>query len=301
MMRIQSMLAAAAIACGGMMFVSQARGADPAPPTVQPAAPSDTFTRTEVKTVAVAPAPDADDIRKTIAAATENAVSKNGFDNLVAKFVDADRDRIKKFKPADNFSTLDGRIDQFRKDWKAKYNQDFGFERQRNDVLNDMFAKVTQGEIGEARTASGKVPSAEPSNVKGGAPEDLKKSGVNQPDANSSKVGGGETNREPGRNIATFTITGMMSDAKAGNLPKDAAQAADKMHADLPIPLIHELPDTWKIDLPDNIDGQKLYDNVLKHLTMVDEDRANWPADVNEAYRSVTRHMMAAVMEGGKY
>ena len=88
-----------------------------------------------------------------------------------------------------------------------------------------------------------------------------------------------------------------MSDAKAGNLPKDAAQAADKMHADLPIPLIHELPDTWKIDLPDNIDGQKLQDNLLKHLTLLDEDRANWPSDEFDAYRAMARHMITAVME----
>jgi hypothetical protein len=130
--------------------------------------------------------------------------------------------------------------------------------------------------------------------VKGGSPEDLKKSGVNQPDANSSKTFGGETNREPGRNIATFTILGFGS--MANNPPADARQAADKMHAEMAVPLIHELPDSWKIDLPDNIDGQKLYDNVVKHLTMFDEDKANWPADVNEAYRLCTRHMMMAIM-----
>ena len=32
---------------------------------------------------------------------------------------------------------------------------------------------------------------------------------------------------------------------------------------------------------------------------MVDEDRANWPADKNEAYREVTRHVMMALMESG--
>jgi len=298
-MRIHPILAAAAMTCGGMMFVSNVRAADPAPPAVQPTQPPGdtatdrTLTRTDTKVGTVAP--DADDIRKSVAVATEDCVTKNKFDNLMHRFVDADYDRLKKFKPADNYSALNAKIDQFQNDWKAKYNQDFGFERHRGDVYNDGFARITQGEIGEARTASGKVPSAEPQNVKGGTPEDLKKSGVNQPDANSSKTFGGETNREPGRNIATFTIEGAMS--MANNPPADARQAMDKLHAAFAIPLIHELPDSWKIDLPDNIDGQKLYDNVVKHLSMFDDDKANWPSDVNEAYRQCTRHMMMAVMD----
>ncbi len=61
--------------------------------------------------------------------------------------------------------------------------------------------------------------------------------------------------------------------------------------------MIHELPSSWQIDLPDNTDGQRLQDNLLKQLTLVDEDRANWPADPYDAYRIVARHVMTAVME----
>jgi len=307
MRRIHLLVAACGLAIGGVAFAADPPVSDrqTAPNAVggvgTPAAPADTtVTRTEGRTdtnSANKAAPDADDIRKTVAVATDNAVSKNGFDNLVNRFVDADRDRLKKFKPADNFDKLNGRADQFAKDWKAKYGQDFGFEMHRNDVLNDSFARISQGEIGEARTAGNKeIPSGEPK-VTGGTADDLKKSGVNQPDANSSKTGGGQTNREPGRNIASFVILPQMqAGAKIGQEGAGARVAANK---EMAIPLIHELPDTWKIDLPDNVDGQKLYDNVLKHLTMVDDDRANWPADVNEAYRTVTRHMMMALFDTG--
>jgi len=246
-----------------------------------------------------AAAPDADDIRKTIAKVTEDALTKGDFHKLTKNFVDADYDRVKNFKAGDNFAQLDGRIEQFNKDWKSKYNEDFGFSSHRNDVLGDQFARITQGEIGEARTAGGKeVPSAQPQNVKGGSPEDLKKSGVAQPDANSDKTFGGTTNREAGRNIATFT---MMPFAQASASVKAGEKPQMNMEAqkELAIPLIHELPDSWKIDVPDNIDGQKLHDNLLKHLTMVDENRANWPADKNEAYREVTRHVMMALAESG--
>jgi len=313
MRRITSLLAASTMTIGGIAFMSQARGADPVNPT------DGTVTRTETQTTDTrttdanaktantngnnpsAQAPDADDIRKTIAKVTEDAFTKGDFHKLTKNFVDADYNRVKDFKASDNFAKLDGRIEQFRKDWKSKYNEDFGFTKDRTSVLNDSFARITQGEIGEARTASGKeMPSAEPQNVKGGTPEDLQKSGVNQPDANSSKTFGGETKREPGRNIASFIIHGQMKASAAvepgQNPPVSANMEANK---EMPIPMIHELPDSWKIDIPDNIDGQKLHDNLLKHMTMFDEDRANWPADKNDAYREATRHVMEALMESG--
>jgi len=316
MRRITSWLAVSTLAVGGLAFVSQARAADP----VAPVAPADTTgtvrtdtntgtVRTDTRTTEVrrddrgnnpnAAAPDADDIRKSLAKVTENALNKGNFDDVADYLVDADRDRVKQFKAPDNFAKLDGRIDQFLKDWKAKYNEDFGFARQRNDVLNETFARITQGEIGEARIAGSKdVPSGEPQNVKGGTAEDLKKSGVNQPDVNSNKTGGGNTNREPGRNIATVKINGF-AQASAKVQPGQPMTAKMEAAKEMAIPMIHELPDSWKIDIPDNIDGQKLHDNLLKHLTMVDEDRANWPADKNEAYREVTRHVMMALMESG--
>jgi len=314
MRRITSWLAVSALTIGGFAFVPRTFAADPVAPneTGRVGTPTDTGTgtvRTDTQTTEVrkidngnnpaAAAPDADDIRKTMAKVSEDAVTKGDFHKLTKNLVDADYDRVKNFKPADDFATLNGRIDQFNKDWKAKYNEDFGFSSQRNDVLNDSFARIVQGEIGEARTAGGKeVPSAEPQNVKGGTPQDLKKSGVNQPDANSSKTFGGDTNREAGRNVATVIIKGFAK-AEAKVEPGQPMTAKMEAQKELAIPMIHQLPDSWKIDIPDNVGGQQLYDNLLKHLTMVDEDRANWPADKNEAYRAVTRHIMQAMMEGG--
>lgn len=310
MRKATSFIAMSTLAIGAMSFIP-ARAADPAPTdagrvgTPSGTIRTETNTSTDVRTgtnnnnnAAVA-APDADDIRKTIADVTEEALTKGDFHKLTKNFVDADYDRVKNFKAGDNFAQLDGRIESFQKDWKSKYNEDFGYSRQRNDVLGDQFARITQGEIGEARTAGGKeMPSAEPQNVKGGSPEDLKKSGVATPDANSNKTFGGDTNKEPGRNVASFILQGQAK-ASASIQPGEKPAAQMEMNKELAVPLIHELPDSWKIDLPDNIDGQKLHDNLLKHLTMVDENRANWPADKNEAYREVTRHVLMAIMESG--
>jgi len=322
MRQVRKLLFAAVVAGGGIAFIPTTHAGDdaPFPPRTSPldrasgsandaarriddtARPAGAELTPDRPAGAAVAAPDADDIRKAVAAATADAFTKGDFNKLCKTFVDADRDRIDKYKSSDNFAKLDGRLEQFHKDWKAKYGQDFGFTSARNDVLNDSFARITQGEIGEARTASGKdVPSAEPQNVKGGTPDDLQKSGVSQPDANSNKVGGGDTNREPGRNIATFTITAMNMAPKPGDAVNDQRDAKDTAMKDLSVPLIHELPDSWKIDVPDNIDGQRLHDNLLKHITAFDENRQNWPADVNEAYRQATRCVMTAVMESGTH
>ena len=119
-----------------------------------------------------------------------------------------------------------------------------------------------------------------PRNSGGGTPGDLEKSGVNQPDANSNKPGGGDTNRDPGRKVATVMIPA------SHGLPE------------LAIPMIHEFPMSWKIDVPDDLDSQQLHDRLLKHLTMFDENKDQWPSDVNDAYRMATHHVMGALFEG---
>ena len=196
MRKLTVYLTTTTLAVGGISFVAHDDPAAPAnnpntpaavnsPDTpANPAAPNNTPSdaanfsakySTKDGSNAAVPAPDADAIRKTMADITEDAFTKGDFYKLAKNFVDADETRIKAYKSSDDFAKLDGRIDEFQKDWKAKYGQEFSFASSAKDVLNDSFAKVTQGEIGEARTASGKeVASNEPQNVKGGTAEDLK-------------------------------------------------------------------------------------------------------------------------------
>jgi len=245
-------LLALAIAIAGFCFVGPVSAQ-----TDPPAAGGDQ----QIKSAADSNAkkPDYSGIRRTLATATEAAVTKGGFDDLVERFVDADRNRIgqsgvtKQDQP-----TLDGRIAQFQKDWKAKYNQDFSI-KDKDAVFNDSFAMIKEGEIpGSARLAGERVGTDNAGNK------------------DSDRPGGGDTNREPGRNVAYVTIP-------AGHgLPE------------LQIPMIHEMGG-WKIDVPDNITGEQLRDNLLKHLTMADDDKANWPSDVNDAYRAVSHHVLASI------
>ncbi|MBC8109031.1 MAG: hypothetical protein H7Z14_20765 [Anaerolineae bacterium] len=253
-MRKSILFSAVAVALSGMSYMGHAQDATggamdrTAPPAAQP---SDNASAGDLRST-----------RNFLANVTEAAVAKDGFDNLTRRFVDADRDRINKndLTRAD-WDKLNGRIEQFQKDWKAKYNQDFDIDKE-DLVFNDQF-RITRGEIGEAQPAGSRVDPGKPDTT---------------PGAEADKLGGGDTNRDKGRNVAKVTFPA------SHGLPE------------LYIPLINELPATWKIDVPDEVDGRKLYDNLLTHITMADEHKAMWPADVNDAYRAISHHVFLAIM-----
>jgi hypothetical protein len=205
-------------------------------------------------------APDAEDIKGMLAAATEAFVKQGTFDDFVERLVDADRNRIGRDNFADQeHADLDAASKAFMDAWRSKYNRDFDIVDEKV-VYNDAKFRITQSEIGDnaAQPAAGQVPPA-----------------GNNNDA--------DTNRDAGRNIATVTVT--------------ADGAAAGAMGDLQVPLIHELPDSWRIDVPDSVDGPKLKSNLIAHLNAVTAMKDQWPADPNEAYRVVSIHMLKAVLD----
>jgi len=200
-----------------------------------------------------AAAPDAEGIRDVLAQVSEAALTKGALKDMVERFVDADRNRLGQGPELKaNHADLDGRIDQFRKDWKAKYNQDFDIKNEEAAFPNSTFS-IVQGEIGR-NAATGNT-------------------GADSPASPAA-----DTNRnDPGRNVATVRVAGQ------------AGQS-------LTVPMIHEAPDRWKIDVPDTLTADKLRQNVLDHLTAADQPD-QWPSDVNQAYAQVGQHILMAVMD----
>jgi hypothetical protein len=248
MTKLTHWVAAAAVCAGGFAFVSNVRADDPAD-------------KSKEKTHDVKTNFENGRIYTMLGQVTNASLTKGGFNDLVERFNDADRNRIgpwiKDKNNKERLDVLDGRIAQFQKDWKARYGENFKIHK--DDVVfgNPMFT-VAQGEIGkDAQLAGERVPPADP----------------------SKPVTGGDRNLEKGRNIAYVTV------AASHGLPE------------LKVPLIHELPDVWKIDVPDSVTGQKLYDNLLKQLTMANEHKDQWPTDINDAYRAISHHVLMAVLD----
>jgi hypothetical protein len=93
-------------------------------------------------------------------------------------------------------------------------------------------------------------------------------------------------------------------DGDAG-MAGDRAVATDQMT--IVVPASHGMPEvralavregaTWKLDLPDTVDGQRLQANLTRHIQMINNDKANWPADKNDAYMLVSHHVLAALTD----
>jgi hypothetical protein len=267
MTKLTHWVAAAAVSAGGFAFVSSLRADDTVGNKVDRTvdrtkeATGNAVDKTKEKTHDVKTNWENGRIYTMLGQVTNASLTKGGFNDLVERLNDSDRNRIgpwiKDKNNKERLDVLDGRIAQFQKDWKAKYGENFKIHK--DDVVfgNPMFTGA-QGEVGkDAQLAGERVPAADA----------------------SKPATGGDRNLEKGRNIAYVTV------AASHSLPE------------LKVPLIHELPDVWKIDVPDSVTGQKLYDNVLKHLTMANEHKDQWPSDINDAYRMVSHHVLMAVLD----
>jgi len=212
------------------------------------------------------PAPDAKDIRKTFGSLTEDALNKSNMRKLVDHFVDADRNRIKNSDgySEDFGSTLDGRIQQINEAWKSKYGHDFDVKKAGDLYQN--FAMIQQGEIGrDAALASQVEHNSQNANM-----NDTKNAAGNERK---------DENLDRGRQVAEVTIRA------SANCPECR------------VPMIHELPDSWKINVPDTLTAAKLRQNLLDHLTAFGDGSANWPADEGSATLEATRHVLMAVLD----
>jgi hypothetical protein len=218
---------------------------------------------------------NANRVPNLISNVTEAALTKDGLDDVVERFVDADRNRIGKSDLNSGNDQLNNLVASIAADWKAKYNTDFDVHDE-DKVFSSQFMTAMTGEI--PKGAAGAEVKVDTDRKLGGGTETKvdvdRKSGIDSPTSPSA-----DTNRnDPGRNIASVAIP--------------ASHGAPA----LTVPLIHEASG-WKIDVPDTLDGAKLRSNLIAHLTEVQNMKAQWPSDVNEGYRAVAHHVLMAIMD----
>lgn len=226
---------------------------------------------------------EAGDIRNAFGAVTEEAFdTDDAFDNIVNRLVDADRNRIAKWRETKpNFAPLHARTAELNRLWKAKYGKEFDVDEKVIFGEGGHVAMLT-GEVADPTQLVGKWPVApvgpEAMTAAGKEPAKAAPADTAQQTRDAGKVGGGDVNLEKGRNVAIARFP-----ASHGMPAIDSS-------------LIHELPDIWRFDIPDNIDGQKLHDNLLAHLNQLG-DGSHWPADIKEAYRIVGHHVLMALYD----
>jgi hypothetical protein len=211
-------------------------------------------------------------VERAFAGIGEYAFSKTGFDNIVGYLVDQDRDRIKKSTDK-TLNNLDGNDNSALKDivaklegsWNKKYGKSFDIDHKKD--FGGTFLHIMTGEVTDPSLLVGKWPV-------GGKNLGGK---VTASDAEEAKKNfGGDVNLEKGRNVAVAHV-------KASHgMPGVTAS------------LISEATG-WRFDVPNNIDAQTLYNNVVSNLTHLNNQADKWPADMADGNRAVTHAMVSAL------
>lgn len=196
------------------------------------------------------------EIRGLLAKATDNALTAKGFDNFMSRLTTADRKRIGDFSER-QFAELDGRCEQIAKNWKIKYGSDFSMSA----AMLDGFVKITEGEISNPDIFQKNWPLA-PSSA-------ANMSSIAPNSAESIKY------MDNGRNVAVVYIPAS----------HDLQSVTVSM---LQEPGVYD----WRIDVPDDLTGQQIYDRLKTTLTDLGDNVAAWPSDARDAYRLVTHRVL---------
>ncbi len=212
------------------------------------------------------------DLQRFLSNVTEAAMDKGGYDNVVRHLNDQDRDRIGGTQIEEaRREKYDGRIEQIRKAWKARYGDDFEIGIASEGEMGP-FTNVTflRGEVEDPAL----VIKSWPVNAHGAPVE-------NTPGAaqETQRLGGGDVNLDKGREVAIAYFPGI---------------GMDKMP--VTVSIVGEIQ-AWKIDLPNHIDGNHLYESLLTHLTAFGEKEAEWPATKVEAQRMAAHCVMMALYD----
>ena len=203
------------------------------------------------------------DIRETIEEFTQAAFTRGGFDDMVERLVDQDRNRIGDLDDSLG-QTLDAHVQTFLRNWETKYDSEF-------DIDDDQFLRgmaVTVGEVEDARMAMRSWPVSPTGDVREAAPAGA---------AMNDKEELGQANLEEGRDVAIATLRG--KDGKT-----------------LHVSLINEAGG-WKIDLPNNITAAQLHQRTSKVFQALNEDPTKLPASEAEAYEMLSHKLLSSIYD----
>jgi len=205
-------------------------------------------------------------IKSGLVKMTERAVAKGDFNSLLAELAKQDQERAREFKGVDQ-AKLDGIVEQIRQAWKAKYGQELEVT-DKNIVFDDHFA-FSQGEVSDPVVAMGNWPAP--------VMADAAMTAASHSNAGDDKQQEKEAKLTKGRNVAVVRFP-----ARFG-VPE------------MTVSMIHQLPAFWRIDLPNDRSGEQIYNDLITHLTYINDHQQEWPGDVSDGYRMIAQHAAAAL------
>lgn len=205
----------------------------------------------------------AEAIRDVFAVATELAFNQGELSDFAEQFVEADRNRLEDDKNLDEDSEgLFSKMEQFKEMWEARYNEEFDIHDE-DVVFGPRHLYLLHGEITDV-SALTEWPLSPMQRVQ------TEQTPVRDETADI------QSNLEEGRDVAIVVLPGEFG------MPE------------FTVSMLHESPDFWKIDIPDNVGATELKSHLNDHYTYLIENFDQLPANVEDAYRSVGRHILMA-------
>ncbi|HVX85267.1 MAG TPA: hypothetical protein VH253_10820 [Phycisphaerae bacterium] len=216
------------------------------------------------------------DVKNAFQSVAESALGRDPLNDIIDRCVDQDRDRLDQNKNNDNAKNgndaLSAVIKQIDNAWHDKYHQDLKIDETK--VYTDTYFHAGIGEVSNPDQLVGNwpVPASDAVANVGGD--------MTSADAQKAhKTFGGDVNLNKGRNVAVVHLAGYK------NCPAVTAS------------LIHELPDSWRFDVPNTLTREKLYQNLLANLTSFYGMQAQWPSDPTDATRALTNTVVASLYD----
>ena len=254
---------------------------------------------------------DIDPVRGLIDGIAGAAVADNGFDDVVERLVDQDRNRIGEWiDEGENkkFTELNESAKRFREAYKVKYNKDFDFDEQ---ALVGLVA--IEGEVQDPKLVAQTWPVA-PTAGMARAAEDGRVAG-------GQDVTDTQGNIEKGRQVAIAILPAPRGALEKSGTPQDRPDAAaDRRSGDpaqqegdarlagagiqpdapalgtgIRISLIHEFPGSWKVDVPNQRAPQQVSGDLARRLGQLSDANQNWPSDETQLHQTVAYAVMCAL------
>jgi len=237
-------------------------------------------------------------IQARLAKTINSALTRDGFDAVVGDLAKPDRDRI----TAEHFTdltTLNGNIDQFRKDWRDKYNQDFDIQSATLDGL-PIYQGADKDHARVWLSSFQKGGSNNRTMDQPNTPSGLK----DNPGAQGDTNGQGNANAQGKQDTITAKTGEYGNDNPASSDLNNKTMGDNAMGGNATnvtnaqaLTIVNEggLGNMWRLTTPGTLSARQLSDSLGTHIKILCDNKASWPSDVKEGYWKVSHHVLTAI------
>lgn len=266
------------------------------------------------------------DVRQALSQSANAVLSKDGLKGLSQQLSQRDQQRIGDLSQQN--PQLSQTVDQLRQAYHDKYQKDLDLTANADQVFTPEFFRIggsadqareasgriapDTGAAGSGTGASGSASGSTPAGSSAGATGSIGASGA----SGSATIGGTSVSGNVGSSGASGTMTpggsgasgaaGSSGATASGDMAQTASSSSDR-HLSVTIPASHSMPDarvhlvregdSWKINIPDSIDGKQLAQNLQDQLQKCVQSKEQWPADANDAQRAIAHSVFVALSE----